>query len=397
MTLFEILRIAILGIGWPFLIIGSAVILYQEIIFNKKLRERTLGKMLFTIDIGWFLTMYSLGIVCTILMYQNLSLGVKVVLPIFLFWFLSMITLIIIVRRFRKDILRKQDFYNKLSLGIENIVKGNFDFLIKIKEEKDEIDDSTALFNKMIKELKIKEEFLKEEKKRGEEINRMKSEFISIAAHQLRTPLSAVKWVFSMLEDLEETTERQKELFKKGKISTERMIRLANDFLNVSRIEEGKFNYNFETVFLDDIIKTAISEEENRIKEKDINLIFEKPERKTQIKGDAEKLYLVFQNIIENAVNYTLKRGNIKIFFASDENYAKVTVKDDGVGIPKNQLNKLFNKFIRGSNVVRLQTEGSGLGLFIAKNIVEAHKGAVEIKSEENEGTEVIITLPIDF
>ena len=232
---------------------------------------------------------------------------------------------------------------------------------------------------------------------REKEIEKMKSEFIFIAAHQLRTPLSAIKWVFSMIldGDVGKITNEQKEILEKGKFSTQRMIILVNDLLNISRIEEGKFNYNFENINLEDIIKKVLAMEDNKIKEKEINLTFKKePATSTIVNGDSEKLYLALQNIIENAINYTFKKGSVEILIKETDGNFKIEVKDTGAGIPKTDLNRLFNKFYRGSNVIRMQTEGTGLGLFITKNIIDRHNGKIEIDSKEGEGTKVSIFIP---
>lgn len=232
---------------------------------------------------------------------------------------------------------------------------------------------------------------------REKEIEKMKSEFIFIAAHQLRTPLSAIKWVFSMIldGDVGKITNEQKEILEKGKFSTQRMIILVNDLLNISRIEEGKFNYNFENINLEDIIKKVLAMEDNKIKEKEINLTFKKESTASVVvNGDSEKLYLALQNIIENAINYTFKKGSVEILIKETDGNFKIEVKDTGAGIPKADLNRLFNKFYRGSNVIRMQTEGTGLGLFITKNIIDRHNGKIEIDSKEGEGTKVSIFIP---
>lgn len=232
---------------------------------------------------------------------------------------------------------------------------------------------------------------------REKEIEKIKSEFIFIAAHQLRTPLSAIKWVFSMIlgGDTGKITSEQKDILDKGKIATQRMIDLVNDLLNVSRIEEGKFDYNFEEISLYEIIEKIAVLEENKIKERELNFKIENSNKNIpKIKGDKEKLLLVFQNIIENAINYTFKKGSVIINLRFENKNVIAEIKDNGAGIPKSQLNRLFNKFFRGSNVIRMQTEGTGLGLFIAKNIVDRHSGKITVDSEEGKGTKIIISFP---
>lgn len=232
---------------------------------------------------------------------------------------------------------------------------------------------------------------------REKEIEKIKSEFISIAAHQLRTPLASIKWVFSLLiqEDVGAVTPDQKDILNKGMFSTQRMISLVNDLLNSSRIEEGKFDYNFENASVEEIIKKVIETEESFIKDKNINFQFDKQTEKIEsIKLDAQKIFLVFQNILENAINYTLLNGKIGLSLKQDGKNVIIQIEDNGIGVSKSQYDKLFTKFFRGSNAVKLQTDGSGLGLFITKNIIEKHNGRIEFESEEGKGTKVTVYLP---
>ena len=232
---------------------------------------------------------------------------------------------------------------------------------------------------------------------REKEIDRLKSEFISIAAHQLRTPLSAVKWTFKMMigGDFGKINPEQKDFLERGYNVNERMIALVNDLLNVSRIEEGKFNYNFKLVSLEEIINNLIDVERGRIEEKKIKFIFKKSQEQIpKIRGDAEKLGLAIQNILDNATHYTPSGGEINVSIRHSGDDLVLEVSDTGVGVPKEQFERLFTKFFRANNVVRMQTEGTGLGLYISKNIIERHGGKILIKSEEGKGTSVFISLP---
>ena len=233
---------------------------------------------------------------------------------------------------------------------------------------------------------------------RDQLIKQIKTDFVSVAAHQLRTPLTVIKWTFSLFSKgaTGKISPAQKELIKKGSFSTQRMITLVDDLLDVSRIEEGKYDFTFKKVFIEKLIEGWIKAEEGKIKAKDIKLIFEKPEEKMPaIKADEEKLSLAFQNLIENALNYVHKGGQVKISLKNDKVSFMIEIEDNGIGIPEKQLGMLFTKFFRGENAIKLRTDGSGLGLFIAKNIIESHKGKIEIESEEGRGTKVIVSLPI--
>lgn len=278
---------------------------------------------------------------------------------------------------------------------IERVSQGELEKRVKIKNN--EMQELVSAVNTMIDEVVKMKQGLEEQVKRVQELDKTKSEFISIAAHQLRTPLSAIKWTFKMMidEDVGEITLEQKEFLKRGYITNERMISLVNDLLNVSRIEEGRFGYEFKPKAIEDIIETLLKAAYPLLEEKRINFVLNKPAKPLRkINADAEKLTLALENILNNAIKYTPPKGKISLLVEEKENQLTIIVTDSGVGVPKDQISKLFTKFFRGSNVIRLQTDGSGLGLFITKNVIEKHKGYITIQSEESRGTVVKIALP---
>lgn len=229
-------------------------------------------------------------------------------------------------------------------------------------------------------------------------IEQLKTEFVSLAAHQLRTPLSAIKWTLKMLldGDLGEITKEQREFIEKTYQSNERMIRLINDLLNVTRIEEGRFLYNIQKEDLREIIKDCVKISKEAAEKKGLKVIVQLPsDSLPKVSVDREKISLAIQNLIDNAVNYT-KKGHIKVSLSFNKNKKEflVSVEDTGIGIPKEQQKRLFVKFFRASNAQRLNTEGSGLGLFIAKNVIEAHKGKIWFESEAGKGTTFYFTIP---
>ncbi|MCK5211340.1 PAS domain S-box protein [Candidatus Parcubacteria bacterium] len=228
-------------------------------------------------------------------------------------------------------------------------------------------------------------------------IDKMKSEFISIAAHQLRTPLSAIKWVIKMILDGEvgELNDEQKEFLSKGYKSNERIIELVNDMLNVSRIEEGRFGYTFNKEDFATLINKIASSEENVLESKSIKFTLNLPSSLPKIYIDKTKMDLALTNLLENAIKYTPEHGKISLSVEAGDKFIKVRIKDNGVGIPEKDQPKLFTKFFRAVNVIRMQTEGSGLGLFMVKNIIKRHGGEIMVNSEEGKGTEFIFTLPI--
>ena len=232
---------------------------------------------------------------------------------------------------------------------------------------------------------------------REKAIDKIKSEFISIAAHQLRTPLSAIKWIIKMIldGDMGELNSKQWRWLNKGYLSNERIIRLVNELLDVSHIEEGRFGFNFEKSNFQEVLAVSVSNIDSLIAKNHQNLAIKVSPKLPKISLDKEKIIMVMQNLLSNAVKYTPEHGKIQVVVSFDKQNLYVKVKDQGVGIPQEEQSKLFSKFFRATNAIRLETEGTGLGLFIVKNIIEKHNGKISMKSKEGSGTEVDFFIPI--
>lgn len=227
---------------------------------------------------------------------------------------------------------------------------------------------------------------------------RMKAEFVTLAAHQLRTPISGVKWSLRTIldGDVGEVSKKQRGILEQAYKTNNRVVNLINDLLNVAEIEEGKYLKKLSLWSIEDIIASVIDNYEDKMKKKNIRIKLVKPEGGIpKVMVDVERLKAAFNNIINNAVRYTFGGGNIKVSLTKHEKYIEVEVKDTGIGIPLSQQNKVFSKFFRSSNVMKVDTEGTGLGLYIAKNIIEAHDGRIWFESEENKGTTFYFTIPI--
>lgn len=234
---------------------------------------------------------------------------------------------------------------------------------------------------------------------REKAISKNKSEFISITAHQLRTPLAAIKWAIKMVMDGDagETNEKQKELLQKGYESNERLVRLVNDLLNVARIEEGRFGYQFKMIDYADLVRQIVSEFEIEAKEKNVSLKFIEPNGSIpQVLIDFSRLSLVLQNIIANAINYSRSDGSVKVAVNLKGDYIQTAISDSGLGIPEDQKPRIFSKFFRATNVIHHQTVGTGLGLFIAKNVILRHGGNIWFDSEEGKSTTFYFTIPVE-
>jgi len=228
-------------------------------------------------------------------------------------------------------------------------------------------------------------------------IEQMKSQFVSVAAHQLRTPLSIIKWSLSMMiqGELGDLTAEQKEILEKTNQTNERMIRLINDLLNVARIEEGRYIYRPQAVDFTELLQAIVDSAQDLAKEKKVKFEANLGKGPKVVKADTEKLSLAVKNLVENAIYYTPPGGSVTVFLKKKDNQLEFCVQDTGIGIPKDQQHRIFGKFFRGDNAIRKETEGTGLGLFIAKNIIEAHKGRIWFESTEGKGTSFFFSLPI--
>ena len=233
---------------------------------------------------------------------------------------------------------------------------------------------------------------------REKSIEKLKTEFISLTAHQLRTPLSAIKWTLEMMlaGDLGKLTKEQQEFIEKIHQSNEKMILLINDLLRVVKIEGGKYLFKLVPADIENLIQEVINSYKKTNKQKKIRIEFRKPKKKLpQVKIDIEKMEIAIKNLLDNAVNYGGKGNRVIISLKKRAKTIEFQIKDKGIGIPKEQQNRVFTKFFRGSNVVKMETNGTGLGLFIVKNIIKAHGGKIWFKSKENKGSTFYFTLPI--
>ena len=226
-----------------------------------------------------------------------------------------------------------------------------------------------------------------------------KEEFLTIASHQLKTPITEISWALEALSGDKELSEPNKEIVKGAFSASRILLKIVEDFLNIAKIEEGKFGYHFEpadiTVFLNQILSQSMSQASRA----GVRLYFEPPQAQLPaVSIDAQKLSLAVVNLLENAIRYNMKDGEVivKVEPVSDKPFLKVSVKDTGIGVDPEALEKLFTKFFRAENAVKFQTEGTGLGLYIAKNIVQAHGGEIYAESELNRGTTISFTLPTD-
>jgi signal transduction histidine kinase len=229
-------------------------------------------------------------------------------------------------------------------------------------------------------------------------LNKAKSEFISIASHQLRTPLTAIKGYISMIleEAYGKLPEKSRRPMENVYNSAERLIKLINDILNVTKIETGRMEMSVERASPEDIILSVLEELKIKAKEKNLYLNFEEPaEPFPKLLIDRDKIRQVVLNIIDNAIRYTQK-GGVTIKLKTENEKLKIIVSDTGEGMTKDDLAKLFESFSRATAGSRFYSEGAGLGLYIARRFVEMHKGRIWATSEgKDKGSTFYIELPI--
>ncbi|MEI7719733.1 MAG: HAMP domain-containing sensor histidine kinase [bacterium] len=229
-------------------------------------------------------------------------------------------------------------------------------------------------------------------------LDKQKSEFLSIASHQLRTPLTAIKWSASAI--LEKTYgEVPPDLRAPIQTIFDESVLMAtfiNDYLNISRIEQGRMEYHFAPIDMTETLQTVVSEMHPGVVAKGLTFEATIASEKMMVWGDAGKLIQIFTNIIDNAVKYT-PSGSITLSAKKvGSDTVRVEIHDTGIGITQETLHTLFDKFARGKNANDVNSAGSGLGLFVARTFVEAHKGRVWPESAgEGKGTTFVIELPL--
>lgn len=272
--------------------------------------------------------------------------------------------------------------------------KGNFKKVYLTRN--DELGLFADTFNTMGENIQASQKALQEELDKTKQLDKQKSEFLSIAAHQLRTPMAGIRWVTGMLfeGDMGELNKEQKHHLSNAMENIDRMVNLINDLLDVTKIEEQRFQYDFTKESLQDIVQTIIERLSSAAKEKKITVSFLAPKEPLYADVDREKIELVFTNLIDNAIKYSEPKSIVDVKIKRTEKNVTCTVQDHGLGIPKKSQDRVFSKFFRGPNIMKVVTDGSGLGLFMVKDIITKHQGQISFTSQEGAGTAFTFTLP---
>jgi signal transduction histidine kinase len=364
----ESLQRFILFISMPVLALSTVFVIYRGIEFRKKAKGSIFVKLVIPTVLGWLITVYSLAVIARFYMFAD-DRGAFVVFPIFLVWLVTIMVMIWVVNRWSQEARQIRGFY----YGIEE----------QVRERTKNLQEAKNL-------LEVSNEKL-------QKLNKQITDLVSVTAHQMRTPLSAIKWALDALKESQESfSEPIIKLIDETYKTNEGIIKLVDDFLSLSKIEEGILEYKFKKDNVIDIVENIIAGLESFIYEKRLTISKDFPKENIFCSVDKAKLELAIQNVIENAMRYSNIAGDILISIKRLSNGVEFSVGDTGIGIPKEEQTKIFEKFFRASNAKEREIQGTGLGLFIVKNIAEQHGGTVHFVSEENKGTTVIIFLPCE-
>lgn len=326
-----------------------------------------------------------------------------------------------------KNIKHSLEEYDLNILKFDNLfapinVGEKFFGLIEVFREADFTQEDTTCFQTLARQVSLPlenaslYEEIKNTNTKLEKLERLKSEFISIVSHELRTPLTAIKnsleiCLSGKAGDVSAITDK---FLNMAKRNVTRLSGIINDLLDLSKVEAGKMDFKFEKTEINTPVEFIKNTFENVAKDKNIDLVFEKEENITSAYIDAQRIEQVVSNLVSNAIKFTndggkiiIKTENIKFeeidkskLFAEEnpvfyENYVKVSVKDSGIGIAQEDLKKVFDQFKQIENSLNRKNGGTGLGLPIAKQLIEAHKGFIWVESEVNFGTEFSFVIPI--
>lgn len=263
---------------------------------------------------------------------------------------------------------------NEMIIAVENALR--FEEIEKFNVTlQDKVDSATSELQRTNEKLK--------------EIDETKDEFISMASHQLRTPLTSVKGYLSMVleGDVGKVNKQQNKMLEQAFLSSQRMVYLIADLLNVSRLKTGKFVIDAKETNLADVVEAEVEQLKPTAKIRDLKLNFNKPKNFPALIMDETKIRQVIMNFVDNAIYYTPAKGKINVSLEDKGETIEFKVIDNGIGVPKAERHKLFGKFYRAENARSSRPDGTGLGLFMAKKVVVAQGGAIIFETEEGKGS----------
>ena len=226
------------------------------------------------------------------------------------------------------------------------------------------------------------------------EVDRAKSEFVSIASHQLRTPLTGIRWLIEAVLKKGHLTVWQMEFLQDALQSNNRMIRLVNDLLNLSRLETGAISIKPKEINLVDFLNDMVRDYKAVAEESQKTLILKSDINKSMVSCDPQLLNQVVANLISNAIKYTRPKTKVTVYLKNIHDKVNIAVEDKGIGIPEDDQKHLFTKFFRSEQAIKMSTSGSGLGLYIVKKILESLGGEIHCSSTEGKGSVFEFSIP---
>ncbi len=260
---------------------------------------------------------------------------------------------------------------------------------LKLRETISSIDDSARMLVRRDLELHSANEKMKS-------LDKQKSEFVSIAAHQLRTPLSGIKWSQQMLldGDLGALSSEQRTLLTQAQESVNNLVRLINDLLYAHHLELGNINSKLQVIDLAKVFTEIISDLGKITQEKNITVQLQVDAQVPQIQTTSDKIKELFLNLFDNAIKYTNANGKISVSIKNN-NGVTVSIADTGIGIPNTFKKEVFGRFFRAENAKKVIADGTGLGLYITKKLADAAGATISFESTEGVGTTFHVTFPV--
>lgn len=288
---------------------------------------------------------------------------------------------------------RSGNIFTNQDLRLLSIISDSLSIAVENARAVEEIERFNVTLQQKIDDATLK---LKHANTRLKELDEAKDEFVSMASHQLRTPLTVIKGYLSMLleGDMGKVTKQQKDVLQSAFDGSERMVFLIGDLLNVSRLQTGKFQIENQLTDLNALIDHEIKHLQESAANHQLKLTFESPKDFPKLMLDETKIRQVVMNFIDNAIYYTPPGGSINVKLEADDKQIRCTVNDTGLGVPKSEQHHLFSKFYRAGNARKMRPDGTGLGLYMAKKIIVAQGGAIIFQSTEGKGSTFGFSLP---
>jgi signal transduction histidine kinase len=230
------------------------------------------------------------------------------------------------------------------------------------------------------------------------EVQAAKDELLSLASHQLRTPATIVKqYLGVILQNYSgDITKAQREIIQTAYDSNERQLEIANQFLNAARFDSGRIELDNKDVTLNDILFDVVTEQRKIAKTRKQKIVFSDPKKRYKIKGDSKYLPMVFENLLSNAIKYSKQNTEINIRLHKAAGNVYVDIIDQGMGISEDEQLEVFEKFSRASSELNAGRNGTGIGLYLTKQIVDLHGGDIKIESVLGKGSKFTVILPLE-